>query len=90
MDENLKCIGHEQITSLGSAVSLTVPKGATYALLSAQTQNVRIRGDGTSPTATVGLLVAKDLSPIEIPLYGAAWKAIETTASAKLDVAYFG
>ena len=44
------CLGYQQITSLSSATGLTVPQGATLALIVPETQNVRWRDDGTNPT----------------------------------------
>jgi hypothetical protein len=54
------CLGYQQITSLSSAASLTVPSGATAALIVASTQNIRWRDDGTNPTASVGMPVLVD------------------------------
>ena len=83
------CLGYQQITSLSSAASLTVPSGATYAVIQCETQNVRWRDDGTAPTASVGmkLTVAPDLL-----IYDGALKTIkfiEEAASAKLNVSYY-
>jgi hypothetical protein len=82
------CLGYQQITSLSSAVSLTVPLGATRALIAPAAQSVRWRDDGVAPTASVGMPVAAgaylsydgDLSLIRF---------IETTASAELNVTYY-
>lgn len=80
--------GYEQVTSLSSAAGLTVPSGATVALIHAEDQNVRWRDDGTDPTTTVGMLqiagserwYVGDLSAI---------KFIEVASSAKLNVSYY-
>lgn len=80
--------GFEQLTSLGSAATLTVPAGATMALIQAQDQTVRWRDDGVSPSATVGMYITANeeywytgnLSVIEF---------IEETTSAKLNVSYY-
>lgn len=88
--------GYQQITSLSSAASLTVPQkdvtgqngSARAALIQTESQAVRWRDDGTAPTASVGmrLLVGEnlwydgDLNKI---------KFIEETASAKLNVSYY-
>lgn len=81
-------VGYEQVTGLTAAKTLTVPDKTRGAWLQAETQNVRWRDDGTSPTASVGMiLVAGDdpwfysgkLSDIEF---------IEATATAKLNVWY--
>lgn len=82
------CLGYQRITNLSSATALTVPTGATRALIVAESQAVRWRDDGTDPTASVGMPVATstylsydgDLSRI---------KFIEQTASATLNVTYY-
>jgi hypothetical protein len=82
------CLGYQQIILLSSATGLIVPQGATLALIVPETQNVRWRDDGTDPTASVGMpiFVGASLS------YDGDFnriKFIETTASAKLNVAYY-
>lgn len=82
--------GFQRITDLSSAVGLTVPSGATVAVIQADTQNVRWRDDGTDPTATAGIQLVKggenairydgDLKKI---------KFIEEAASAALNVSYY-
>lgn len=80
--------GTQQITSLSAATALTVPAGADMAVIIAETQAVRWRDDGTSPTASVGIPLATgtymvydgDLSAI---------KFIEQTSAAKLNVSYY-
>lgn len=82
------CLGYQQITSLSSATGLTVPVGATMAVIAPLTQGVRWRDDGTNPTASVGMPVSAgayfnydgDLKSI---------KFIEQTASAQLNVSYY-
>jgi len=82
------CLGYQQITSLSSATGLTVPQGATLALIVPETQNVRWRDDGTDPTASVGMpiFVGASLS------YDGDFnkiKFIQETASAKLNISYY-
>ena len=82
------CLGYQQITSLSSAAGLTVPQGATLALIVPETQNVRWRDDGTNPTASVGMpiFVGASLS------YDGDFnkiKFIEEAASAKLNISYY-
>lgn len=82
------CLGYQQITSLSSAAGLTVPQGATLALIVPETQNVRWRDDGTNPTASVGMpiFVGASLS------YDGDFnriKFIEESASAKLNISYY-
>lgn len=82
------CLGYQQITDLSSAVGLTIPLGATLALIVPETQNVRWRDDGTNPTASVGMPIYigaslsydGDLNRI---------KFIQETASAKLNISYY-
>ena len=86
---NLRPLGYQQITSLGSAVGLTVPSGATVALIEPETQSVRWRDDGTNPTASVGMMLAAD-DYIFYTGYLENIKFIQVTASAKLNVSYYG
>lgn len=87
------CLGFQQVTSLSSATALTVPDGTHYALLQSETQNVRYRLDGSDPTAAIGALI---IAGAHQPHYIAdiqrlkAAKFIEASASAKLNVHYFG
>jgi hypothetical protein len=91
------CLGYQQLATLSSAVGLTVPARdpltgmdmkANFALIVAETQDVRWRDDGTDPTASVGMLLKAgvifqydgDLKKI---------KFIETTGSAKVNVSYY-
>jgi hypothetical protein len=50
-------LGYQQIT-VTTVQSLTVPSGATHALITAEAQAVRFRDDGVAPTATVGMPIA--------------------------------
>lgn len=83
-------LGYEQITSLSSATGLTVPAGASLALVTPASKSVRWRDDGTNPSSTVGypLNVGDELQYDAANL--GAIKFIETAASATLDVVYYG
>lgn len=82
------CLGYQQITSLSASTGLTVPAGATRAVIIAETQNVRWRDDGVAPTASVGMLLSQlvtlsydgDLNRIRF---------IQQSASATLNVSYY-
>jgi hypothetical protein len=82
------CLGYQQISTLTASIGLTVPVGATMALIVPETQGIRWRDDGTAPTASVGMPVAAgsflnydgDLNKIRF---------IEQTASSKLNVSYY-
>ena len=80
----------QQLTSLSAAASLTVPDDAVGALIGCDTQNVRMRADGTAPTATVGILLVAAAVPLRIESRALllAAKFIEVTTSAKLNVQY--
>lgn len=82
--------GYQQITGLTTAQPLTVPTGATLALITTEGQSVRWRDDGTNPTATVGqqLLVGQTLVYDSTSI--AALRFIQTAATAILDVSYYG
>ena len=87
---SFRSIGYQQITSLGAAVGLTVPSGATHAWLQAEDQNVRMRADA-DPTATVGAVLRASDPLIELPIDALTnMKFIQVTATAKLNVLYFG
>lgn len=83
-----KPLGYEQITTLSAASGLTVPSGATSAVIIAETQSVRWRDDGTNPSGTVGMLLPTN-TMLEYSGNLAAIKFIETAASAKLNITYF-
>jgi len=73
------------------AMAVTVPDGATYALVQCETQNFRWRDDGTDPTASVGMLLVaaaayQMLSVADL----AALKFIPVAATCKLNVAFYG
>jgi len=82
------CLGYQQITSLSASTALTVPLGATLAVIIPESQAVRWRDDDTAPTGSVGMPLAiattlsydGDLSRIRF---------IEQAASAKLNVSYY-
>lgn len=86
---NLRPLGYQQITSLSSATSLTVPRGAIVALIQPETQAVRWRDDGTAPTASVGMPLAVG-ETLPYTGYLENLRFIEQVASAKLNIAYYG
>lgn len=90
MNTNLRYapLGYQQITALSAATALTVPTGANFAVIIAETQAVRFRDDGTAPTATVGMALAV-AQEFEYAGNLSAIRFIEQTASAKLNVSYY-
>lgn len=87
-DASLTPEGYEQITSLTTAIGLTVPANARMALIQVLAQDVRWRDDGTDPTTGVGMLISAgnefwytgDLDAI---------KFIELVADSEINVAYY-
>lgn len=82
--------GYQQITDVSSAVGLTVPKGAQFAKLQAETGDIRWRDDGTSPTGTAGMLLVAGAAP---EMYIGDLSALEFvddgTSVATLNVTYY-
>jgi hypothetical protein len=90
------CIGYQQITSLSSAQSLTVPQRdlsglnqrPTFALITPLTAAVRWRDDGIAPTASIGMPLAAgvtlqydgDLTRIQF---------IQNGGTAELNISYY-
>jgi len=83
-------LGYQQITSLSASTALTVPSGATAAVVTVESQAVRWRDDGTAPTAGAGQpLSAGQSMTIRGAAALAAVRFIEQAASAKLNVSYY-
>ncbi len=84
----LSALGFQQITSLSSSSALTVPGGATLAVIQAEGADVRWRDDGTAPTATVGMLLP---AGAELRYTGAlaALRLIRASAGATVNVSYY-
>lgn len=90
------CMGYQQITSLSSAATLTVPATdknglsakPTLAVIVPETQAVRWRDDGTAPTSSVGMPLAVG-QPLEYDGDLSKIQFIEQSASAKINVSYY-
>lgn len=82
-------LGYQQITSLSAATSLTVPIGATTAVIRAEAQAVRYRDDNVDPTATVGMPMATTDQPLVYTGPLTKIRFIEQTSGAKLDISYY-
>ena len=81
--------GYQQITSLSTASALTVPANTTMALIQAESQSIRWRDDGSDPTTSVGMVLSAGESMFFTGSLS-AFRAIEITASAKLNISYYG
>ena len=85
-------LGYQQITAgtLASATALTVPTGATIAVIEVEAANVRWRDDGTSPTASVGMILSpNNVLTISGAAELAAIKFILQSGSPILDISYY-
>lgn len=58
-------LGYQRLVLTSSPATITVPAGATCALISADGAGIRWRDDGTTPTATLGMLMGSGGSPLE-------------------------
>lgn len=83
-------LGYQQITSLAASTALTIPAGCSLIIVTPETQAVRWRSDGVAPTATVGYPLAVGVEARFTIKQFAALRFIEQTASAKINVYYFG
>lgn len=86
-----KPLGYEQLTVSTTAVALTVPAGASRALVRVAAQPIRYRDDGVAPTATVGFPQAANN---EFQLVGKSLHSARFIRSggtnASIDVLYYG
>lgn len=86
----LTALGFEQITALSSSAALTVPSGATVAVVQADVADVRWRPDGATnaPTASVGMLLP---SGAERVFDGglSSVRFIQATSGAVINVSYY-
>lgn len=76
---------HVRNATLNVAVTLTAPTGANTLWITVETQNVRVRLDGTAPDATTGLLLYAGQSYMIAMNTAQAIKLIETAASAVIN-----
>lgn len=83
-----KILGYQQITDLDDAVSLS-PGSAILALIQAETKTVRWRDDGVAPDVNTGMLLTVN-AVMEYDGDLGAIQFIETDASAKLNITYYG
>jgi hypothetical protein len=81
--------GSQEALGVVTSTALTIPAGATVAMITVETQPVRYRCDGTAPTASLGSLLAVG-STTTFRINGlSACRFIQTTATATMDVEYF-
>lgn len=83
--------GYFQFTVAASTALPSIPAGAFEALIICETQTVRWRDDGVAPTASIGMPLTVNTA---FPYMGtaaslAAFRIIETAASATCNVSYY-
>lgn len=83
--------GYQQLTVSTTAVGLTVPPGASRAVIKVIAQPVRYRDDGVDPTTSLGYpKVAND----EFVLSGSSMKNVkfirDDASDATLEILYYG
>lgn len=85
-------LGYQQIAAatLQAATALTVPAGATFAVIEPEAGNVRWRDDGPNPTTAVGVPVLVGQQLVYASVAGlAAIKFIDQDANGILNVSYY-
>lgn len=82
--------GGQKLTP-NTSTALTVPDGARGAVISVETQNVRVRFDGTAPDATTGVLLLPSNGPfvVDSPAMLAGALFINAVAGGIINVQYF-
>ena len=89
--QQFTALGYQQIgaATLANATPLTVPAGANFAIIEAETAAVRWRDDSTAPTASVGMSLSNTGSPLEYSGPLAKIQFIAQTGSPILNVSYY-
>lgn len=82
-------LGYQQLSALSAAVGLTAPTGAVYAIIQAESQNIRWRDDGTNPTASVGMYLALGGEMVYDGDF-TKLKFIEVVSGAKVNATFYG
>lgn len=86
-----KPLGRQKISPDSStAVGLSVPAGACRCLIAVETQNVRVRDDGTDPTSSTGLIIQKDSQPMPYEGDLSKIKFIAVASTAAVEILYYG
>lgn len=88
----LRPLGYQQLTVSNTAVGFTLPTVGTtrLAVVMIETNPIRTRDDGTSPTATVGMPFDAKIPIFVCQSSLAAFKAIRQSSDATLSISYYG
>jgi hypothetical protein len=83
-------LGYQQISAatLAAATGLTIPTGASIAVVRVDTAPVRWRDDGTAPTAAIGMQMLSTDPPFMFDNL-ASLKFILASGSPVLNVSYY-
>jgi len=81
-------LGYQQITSLASATSLTVPTGATMAFIAIEGGEARYRDDGVAPTTSVGMPIYAGQS-LQYSGSLSALQLIQVSTTVTANVSYY-
>ena len=81
--------GYQQLGTLSAAEGLTVPSGASNAVIAVSGAAVRWRSDGVAPTASLGMPVAAGETLVVGGPLMSTIQFIEQSGTAELDVTYF-
>lgn len=87
--------GYQQLTSIDTAVSLTIPTTlcgpgpVTMIQFTAEAQAIRYRDDGVAPTAAVGIPIAVGTLPVTYEGSITKIQFISQTSGAKLNISYY-
>lgn len=85
-----RIISHTQLTGISAATGLTVPDGTCRIDVAVTGQAVRWKGDGSLPTASVGMPIAVGATVSFSVASPSALRFIEQVAGAVLDVTFYG
>jgi hypothetical protein len=89
IDGYLAPAGYTQVTSLSAATGLgTIPDGTQLALIQPESQDIRWRDDGSNPTTSVGMVLSAG-STLFYNGNMSAFKMIEVTATAKVNISFY-
>lgn len=81
-------LGYEQITSLSVATGLTVPAGASIAVVISTGQDVRWRDDSVDPTISIGMLLPENVEKVFFAGLSDL-KFIQAGSGAVLNISYY-
>lgn len=74
--------------STAVALNSTIQASASVLIFSVETNDVRLRDDGTDPTLSTGVLLEADLGPYQVQGYNGSedWKLQRSTGTATVNI----